>query len=61
MSAPKDNNQPEPIEELKKENQLLREQLEKALAENQRLRQRLGEALRSVKRQAAPFSKGEPT
>ena len=60
MSAPKDNNQPEPLEELKKENQSLREQLEKALAENERLRQRLEEALRSLKRQAAPFSKGEP-
>ena len=60
MSAPKDKNQPKPSEELKKENQLLREQLEKALAENERLRQRLEEALRSLKRQAAPFSKGEP-
>lgn len=59
MSAPEDN-QPERVGELEKENQSLREQLGKALAENERLRQQLEEALRSLKRQAAPFSKGEP-
>ena len=59
MSAP-ENNQPEHIRELEKEIQSLRQQLEKALAENQRLRQQLEEAVRSLKRQAAPFSKGKP-
>jgi len=47
-------------EELIKENQSLREQLKKAQAEIERLRQALEEALRSLKRQAAPFSKGQP-
>jgi transposase len=37
----------------------LREQLNKAHAENERLRKALEEALRSLKRQAAPFSKGK--
>lgn len=46
------------IEELIKENQSLREQLKKAAAEIERLRKALEEALRSLKRQAAPFSKG---
>lgn len=41
------------MEELEKENQSLR-------AENERLRKLLEEALRSLKRQAAPFSKGTP-
>lgn len=60
MSASRDNGPPESVEELQKEIRSLREQLQKALAENQRLRQQLEEALRSLKRQAAPFSKGEP-
>lgn len=47
------------VEELIKENQSLREQLNKAQAEIERLRQALEEALRSLKRQAAPFSKGQ--
>jgi len=34
--------------------------LEKAEKENERLRKLLEEALRSLKRQAAPFSKGKP-
>ena len=38
----------------------LKDELEKAQAENERLRKALEEALRSLKRQAAPFSKGEP-
>lgn len=48
------------VEELLKENQRLREQLRKAQAETERLRKRLEEVLRSLKRQAAPFSKGPP-
>src|SRR3989442_2303346 len=48
------------VEELLKENQSLREQLKKAQAETERLRKLPEEALRSLKRQAAPFSKGEP-
>src|SRR5207244_6620067 len=48
------------VEELRKENQSLREQLKKAQAEIERLRKLLEEALRSLKRQAAPFSKGKP-
>jgi transposase len=48
------------IEELLKENQSQREQLKKAQAEIERLRKALEEALRSLKRQAAPFSKGQP-
>jgi transposase len=48
------------VEELIKENQFLREQLKKAQAEIERLRKALEEALRSLKRQAAPFSKGKP-
>jgi transposase len=48
------------VEELTKENQSLREQLNKAQAEIERLRKALEEALRSLKRQAAPFSKGQP-
>jgi transposase len=48
------------IEELLKENQSLREQLNKAQAEIDRLRKALEEALRSLKRQAAPFSRGQP-
>ena len=48
------------VEELIKENQSLREQLKKARAEIERLRKALEEALRSLKRQAAPFSRGKP-
>ncbi len=48
------------VEELSKEVQRLQEQLKKAHAENERLRKALEEALRSLKRQAAPFSKGKP-
>ena len=48
------------VEELTKEVQSLREQLKKAHTENERLRKALEEALRSLKRQAAPFSKGKP-
>jgi transposase len=48
------------IDELTKEVHSLREQLKNALAENERLRKLLEEALRSLKRQAAPFSKGKP-
>jgi transposase len=48
------------VEELIKENQTLREQLNKVQAEIERLRKALEEALRSLKRQAAPFSKGQP-
>ena len=47
------------VEELIKENQSQREQLKKAQAEIERLRKALEEALRSLKRQAAPFSKGK--
>ena len=48
------------VEELIKENQSQREQLKKAQGEIERLRKALEEALRSLKRQAAPFSKGQP-
>jgi len=48
------------VEELIKENQSQREQLKKAQAEIERLRKLLEEALRSLKRQAAPFSRGQP-
>ena len=49
------------IEELRKENQFLREELKRSHAEIERLRKLLEEALRSLKRQAAPFSKCRPT
>jgi transposase len=60
MSAPKDDRQPERIEKLEKEIESLQDRLDKALVENERLRKELEEALRSLKRQAAPFSKGDP-
>ena len=60
MSAHKDDRHPDRIEKFEKENKSLREQLAKALAEIERLRKELEEALRSLKRQAAPFSKGDP-
>src|SRR5947208_12474780 len=50
--------EPARVEELIQENRRLRERLEKAEAENERLRKELEEALRSLKRQAAPFSRG---
>jgi transposase len=60
MSAHKDSRQPDEVEKLEKENESLRERLDKALAEIERLRKELEEAWRALKRQAAPFSKGEP-
>lgn len=48
------------IENLERENESLREQVKRGLAEIERLRKQLEEALRSLKRQAAPFSKGTP-
>src|SRR5438046_9142816 len=47
------------IEELTQQIETLRRQLEKSQAENERLRKELEEALRSLKRQAAPFSRGK--
>ena len=47
------------IEELTRQVETLRQQLEKAQAENERLRKELEDALRSLKRQAAPFSRGK--
>jgi len=49
-----------PARETREGEQELRERIEKVLAENERLRKELEEALRSLKRQTAPFSKGEP-
>src|SRR5437764_3927295 len=51
--SPEESRQAEIIEKLIKENERLR-------AEIERLRKQLEEALRSLKRQAAPFSKGKP-
>jgi hypothetical protein len=48
------------IEQQGKQIELLEDKLEKALSENERLRKELEEALRSLKRQAAPFSKNQP-
>lgn len=59
MSA-NESRRPATVEELTRENQSLRKQLEKAQAEIERLRKELEEALRSLKRQAAPFSKRKP-
>lgn len=56
MSA-NDSRQPATVEELSKENESLRKQLEKALSEIERLRKELEEALRAAKRQAAPFGR----
>ena len=55
-----ESTQPTTVEDLREENETLREELEKAQAENERLRKDLEEALRSLKRQAAPFSTGKP-
>jgi transposase len=60
MNPDKESSSSPAVEELTKEVQSLREQLKKAHAENERLRKALEEALRSLKRQAAPFSKGKP-
>jgi len=60
MSASKDNRQPDQVAKLEKDVKSLRDQLQRALAENERLRKQLEEALRSLKRQAAPFSRGDP-
>jgi len=57
--SPEESRQAEIIEKLSKENESLRQRLEKAEKENERLRKLLEEALRSLKRQAAPFSKGK--
>jgi transposase len=48
------------VESLEKENSSLNRRLDRALGEIERLRQELEGALRSLKRQAAPFSKGIP-
>ena len=58
--SPEESRQAEIIEKLTKENESLGQRLEKAEKENERLRKLLEEALRSLKRQAAPFSKGKP-
>src|SRR5437016_12013881 len=47
------------VEQLTRENETLRRQLQKAEVEIERLRKELEEALRSLKRQAAPFSRGK--
>jgi predicted phage gp36 major capsid-like protein len=47
-------------ERLREENERLRGDAERLKQENERLRKELEVALRSTKRQAAPFSKGEP-
>src|SRR5437870_11205911 len=60
MNPDKESSGKPTVEELIKENQSQREQLKKAQAEIERLRKLLEEALRSLKRQAAPFSKGKP-
>ncbi len=60
MNPNKESSGNRTVEELTNEVQSLREQLKKAHAENERLRKALEEALRSLKRQAAPFSKGKP-
>ena len=67
MKAPNKGDQSDRTKELEKEVDFLRKdrdatqrRLDKALAEIERLRKQLEEALRSLKRQAAPFSKGGP-
>ncbi len=60
MNPAKESSNNPTNKELLKENRSLREQLKKAQGEIERLRKALEEALRSLKRQAAPFSKGEP-
>jgi transposase len=48
------------VESLEKENSSLRRRLDRGLGEIEALKKDLEEALRSLKRQAAPFSKGSP-
>ena len=60
MRPPRDSNRADRLEKLERANKALRGQLEQALAEIERLRKELEAALRSLKRQAAPFSTGEP-
>src|SRR5439155_19328419 len=60
MSASEKKELVEQLDRLKKQNEVLEDKLEKAVAENERLRKELEEALRSLKRQAAPFSKNQP-
>jgi len=48
------------VDSLRRDNESLQRRLDKVLAENERLLRELEEALRSLKRQAAPFSKGGP-
>src|SRR5438105_1433776 len=47
------------VVQVTRENETLRRQLQKAEVEIERLRKELEEALRSLKRQAAPFSRGK--
>jgi transposase len=56
---PEDSNPTPTADDLIKEIESLRKQVEKLIAENERLRKELEEALRGVKRQAAPFSRGK--
>jgi exonuclease VII small subunit len=65
MTTGNDNRRTEPeedleqkVESLEREKASLERCLDRALAEIERLRKDLEEALRSLKRQAAPFSKG---
>ena len=60
MSASEKNPLADKVEKLEKHVESLEDKLERALAENERLRKELEEALRSLKRQAAPFSKNQP-
>ena len=67
MNTPGDRQQAEQnadlekkVESLEKENSSLQRRLDRALAEIESLKKELEQALRSLKRQAAPFSKGGP-
>ncbi len=60
-SHPEQERDPEKeVESLRRDVESLQRRLDRVLAENERLRKELEEALRSLKRQAAPFSKGGP-